>query len=349
RVGELDRACQLAAIAGARRAGLRAPLFVNVEPDGITAASLDGLARTAAVAGGEVPLVLEITERALTARPAELIDLLARARAAGWGIALDDVGTDPRSLALLPVVRPDVVKLDRALLQERPTPEAAGTITAIAAECERTGALVLAEGIEREDQRALARALGATLGQGWLFGHPAPAPPPIDGGWRLPRVAELHTVEDGATPFTVVAGGGTSRRASWPFLLQISHLLEAQALAQGPAGMLLSAFQTADRFTPATAVRYRRLAGNAAFVAAFGVEMAAEPVRGVRGARLPPEHALRGEWSVVVLGPHFSGALVARELPGQEARPDFAFTVTYDRDRVVRAATSLMRQVARIS
>jgi DICT domain-containing protein len=162
-------------------------------------------------------------------------------------------------------------------------------------------------------------------------------------------VAELHPVTDGATPFTVVACGGSSRRASWPFLLQISHLLEAQALAQGPAGMLLSAFQTADRFTPDTAVRYRRLAGGAAFVAALGVDMAAEPVSGVRGARLPSEHPLRGEWSVVVLGPHFSGALVARELPGGAPRPDFAFTVTYDRDRVVRAATSLMRQVARIA
>nr|MDQ3342471.1 EAL domain-containing protein [Actinomycetota bacterium] len=41
----------------------------------------------------------------------------ARLREAGWGIALDDVGAEPASLALLPFVQPDVVKLDLRLVQ----------------------------------------------------------------------------------------------------------------------------------------------------------------------------------------------------------------------------------------
>ena len=70
---------------------------------------------------------------------------------------------------------------------------------------------------------------------------------------------------------------------------------------------------------------------------------------GVRGAALRHDDPLQGEWSVVVIGPHFSGALVAVELATPAERPDFSYAVTYDRDLVVRAATTLLRQVVRAS
>ena len=50
-------------------------------------------------------------------RPAELLAAVERLRARGWGVALDDVGADHRSLALMPFVRPDVIKLDLRLVQ----------------------------------------------------------------------------------------------------------------------------------------------------------------------------------------------------------------------------------------
>ena len=39
-------------------------------------------------------VVLEITERALASRPADLLRTVDRVRAAGWGVALDDVGAE---------------------------------------------------------------------------------------------------------------------------------------------------------------------------------------------------------------------------------------------------------------
>ena len=39
------------------------------------------------------------------------------------------------------------------------------------AEVERTGATVLAEGIESRRHEATAHAMGATLGQGWRYGQ----------------------------------------------------------------------------------------------------------------------------------------------------------------------------------
>ena len=68
---------------------------------------------------------------------------------------------------------------------------------------------------------------------------------------------------------------------------------------------------------------------------------------GTRGARLPDDHRLADEWSVVVVGPHYAGALVARraEAPG-DAPYDFA--VTHDRELVVEAGRALLRHVAEL-
>jgi EAL domain-containing protein (putative c-di-GMP-specific phosphodiesterase class I) len=44
--------------------------------------------------------------------PAGVLDAVAAARAGGVGVAIDDVGADPASLAMMPLVRPDVIKLD---------------------------------------------------------------------------------------------------------------------------------------------------------------------------------------------------------------------------------------------
>jgi EAL domain-containing protein (putative c-di-GMP-specific phosphodiesterase class I) len=78
--------------------------------------------------------VLEITERALTDRPAELSRKVAEHRSAGRGIALDDIGADVRSLALLPLIEPDVIKLDLRLVQDRPSTDQAAIVSAVAAE-----------------------------------------------------------------------------------------------------------------------------------------------------------------------------------------------------------------------
>ena len=69
----------------------------------------------------ELRPVVEITERALAARPAELVHAVSELRERGIGMALDDVGADQRSLAFMPLLRPDVIKLDLQLIQSPPT------------------------------------------------------------------------------------------------------------------------------------------------------------------------------------------------------------------------------------
>lgn len=350
RTAELDQCCRAAAIDGAISAGLgrKQELFLNVEPEVVAAASVPGYLREALDRGRDaLRVTIEITERELTAAPAELIALVARYRSWGWGLALDDVGVDPRSIALMPLLRPDVIKLDMVFLHERMTRERALVVHAVVAEAERAGAVVLAEGIENAEQAMLAQALGATLGQGWHFGRPGELHPrPATEGTGRTRIM-IDAAED--TPFECVSQRRPLRIGTKAQLLQMSVALEESAMNQGASTVLLSTFQEAAYFSPSTCARYTSLAERAAFVGALAHDMGSEPAKGVRGAALDAADALRGEWDVVVLGPHFAGAFVARDLgdSGADRTRRFEYAITYDRDLVVAAATRLIRRIAR--
>jgi DICT domain-containing protein len=114
--------------------------------------------------------------------------------------------------------------------------------------------------------------------------------------------------------------------------------------------VILSAFQTAERFTPASAVRYEQLATRCSLVAALGIGLPAEPAPGVRGATIASNDALADEWSVVVVGPHYAAALVARDLgdDGPDDRRRFDHVVTHDRALVVAAARSLLDRIVAV-
>ena len=351
-LAELDAACRAAAFRGAVEQGLLAPLtvFVNVEPEVLDDAPLAALARSVAEVPGELRVVLEITERALAARPAELLRTVERVREYGWSIALDDVGADSLSLAFMPLLRPDVVKLDLRLVQERPGPAIAEIMNAVNAYAEASGAVVLAEGIEDAAHLRMARALGATLGQGWLFGRPAPGPA---AGARvaalpLPMPSPVRPGDDEISPFQCLPAGVPLRRSPKALLIELSKQLERQAMRLGDTCVVAATFQEARHFTPATTLRYRDLVSRVGFVCALGEDLPVEPLPGLRGADLRPDDPVRGEWDVVVLSPHFSAALLARDLheDGPDLDRTFEFALTYDRDTVVRAARALLGRVA---
>ncbi|SOE03419.1 diguanylate cyclase domain-containing protein [Blastococcus haudaquaticus] len=350
RLAELDEICRAAAFRGAVEQGLLAPLtvFVNVEPEILDSAPLDDLLAIAEGAPKDLRIVIEITERALAARPAELLRTVERVRSLGWGVAVDDVGADSMSLAFLPLLAPDVVKLDLRLVQERPGPAVAEIMNAVNAHAERTGAVILAEGIETAEHLATARALGATLGQGWLFGRPGAgaAPGLPTGQLELPGAAAAAPID--ASPFACLPASGTLRRSRKSLLIELSKQLEREAMRLGETCVVAATFQEARHFTPSTIQRYRDLVDRTGFVCALGEDLPVEPLRGVRGATLHPSDPVRGEWDVVVLSPHFSAALLARDLgdDGPDLDRSFEYALTYDRDTVVRAAHALLTRVA---
>jgi EAL domain-containing protein (putative c-di-GMP-specific phosphodiesterase class I) len=350
RVAELDWVCRAAAFEAAAGAGLDPGLrlFVNCEPVSLGVACPDDLWPVVDVAERRLRVVMEASERAVARDPAGLLAAVARARVLGWGVALDDVGAEPAGLAVLPFVRPDAIKLDLRLIQGRSSAEVARIVNAVRAQAEATGARILAEGVETRRDAEVARAMGATVGQGWLYGRPGGLP----SATRPPRVAldllaEPAAVED-QTPFELVSAERVPRRARKDLLLPMSLHLEHKGLDAAEPGVLLACFQEAGHFTPATRARFGRLSGRAALVGVIGVGMPPAPAPGVRGAALGPHDPLQGEWVVLMVGPHFAAALVARDCgdDGPDADRRFDVVITHDRELVVRAAQPLLDRLA---
>ena len=98
--------------------------------------------RILARSGDELRVFMEITERSLLAHPHVLMSQVRAARNRGWQIALDDVGANPDSLAMLDLLTPDVVKLDLNLIRQTPLSEQARTLAAVMVYAERTGIAV---------------------------------------------------------------------------------------------------------------------------------------------------------------------------------------------------------------
>ena len=341
----VDVACIASALQAARDSGLEESqtLFVNIEPD---SGIIDVLPRIA----GSVPfqVVIELTERALAVDPAQVLATVDMIHRCGWGVALDDVGVNPDSLALLPVISPDVIKLDISLLQLPPSEHTAHVFSAVAAETERSGCLVVAEGIETAAHVQAARALGAHLGQGWFFGRPGPLPVEIDQpiADRLSLRAHLPA-GDQRTPFTVVSAERDIRASTKPLLTAMSKHLEREATAIGESCLILATFQTAEAFAPA-ADRYCAMAEKNAFVAAFGRGIAPMPAPLVHGVDLVVDEPLCREWTVVVIGPHYAVVLAAQLIDdGSDEDQNWNDVLSYDRAIAVRAATALMVRMTR--
>ena len=160
-----------------------ASLFINFIPTSIyrPEVCLRTTMKAAAEAGIDCSqIVFEVVESHAVTDPAHLLSILDYYRASGCRVALDDVGAGYSSLNLLAAIRPDVVKIDRELVQALPDPAAVAVVRAIVNMSHDLGARVIAECVETEAQAAAARALGADWAQGWLFGRPQPAPAPTD-------------------------------------------------------------------------------------------------------------------------------------------------------------------------
>ena len=342
RLEELDWLCQSAALRTALEAGLHAPsvLFLNIEPEASGFMPLE-LRSLYARATSQFTVAIEVTERALTERPAALLGHVADMRAMGCAIALDDVGSEIDSLAMMALLHPEVIKLDLALTAAADDEHVAELVTAVSAQAERSGATILVERIETPRQAELVTALGAQLAQGWLFGRRGrlvPAPPPP----RQVVVAGPRNDPRDSTPFTIVGERRRTGRAGRELLAGMSRHLELQAHSAGRGALLLASFEHVENFDAATRGRYEALARVVAFVGVVARGMPADPVPGVRGGLLHPADPLSREWSVAVVSPHHAAALCAADEGGGE----FEFVLTHDRELAVAAAASLMTRIS---
>ena len=114
-------------------------------------------------------LTLEITETAAVTHMAQARGQIERMRAQGIEIALDDFGTGFSSLNMLRDLPLKTVKIDRALIEPLPAPDATAVIRAI---CDLARVLnldVVAEGVECAAQADAAKGAGCQVMQGDFY------------------------------------------------------------------------------------------------------------------------------------------------------------------------------------
>ena len=119
-------------------------------------------------------VVIELTEHTPVDDLETLKAQTALLRERGALIALDDAGSGYSGLQQMAVLRPQIVKLDRALVAEADTDPVRVALAEMLGEfAGRIDAWLLAEGIETAAELAVFHRLGVPLAQGWLLGRPA--------------------------------------------------------------------------------------------------------------------------------------------------------------------------------
>ncbi len=147
------------------------PLHVNASPAVAMSPELALLFK--GIAPGRI--VLEITEHTRIDDYPALAAALAPLRAAGVAIGVDDAGSGFSSMSHIVNMEADVIKVDISLVRDIHLNKMRRAMVGALAEFARQAeALVIAEGVELEEERATLITLGVTAAQGYLFGRPAP-------------------------------------------------------------------------------------------------------------------------------------------------------------------------------
>lgn len=178
RLHELGQAVRASVVEAAEIAPAGSLLFVNLHPSDLlddtlylTESSFARLARR---------VVLEITERVSLDHLADLPERISSLRALGFQIALDDLGAGYSGLTSFARLEPEFVKLDMSLIRDidRSTIKQK-VVRSMIGLCSDMGKRIVAEGVERNEERDALVALGCDLFQGYLFARPGRPFPPL--------------------------------------------------------------------------------------------------------------------------------------------------------------------------
>ncbi|MBU0664025.1 MAG: EAL and GGDEF domain-containing protein [Proteobacteria bacterium] len=180
-IASLDMQCRENAFCRAAELGFvqkNAYLYVNICPGTLIHSDHRGGVTDRLAEDCGIPkdrIVLEITEQ----EAIKNYDLFQRSidhyRKRGYKIAIDDFGVGYGGLKMLSIVQPDYVKIDRHFIDELDRfPFKYNLVDAMATVCHKLGIMVIAEGIERQEELDIVSRFGIDLFQGYYLERPGP-------------------------------------------------------------------------------------------------------------------------------------------------------------------------------
>jgi EAL domain-containing protein (putative c-di-GMP-specific phosphodiesterase class I) len=118
-------------------------------------------------------IVFELTEKSAVTDFPLFEKVLSNYRSQGFRIAIDDVGSGYNSLKTLIYLKPEFIKLDKALIQNIDQKvEQQQLVKLIVEYAKHSSTEIIAEGIERHEDLAYIVAQGVHYGQGYALGKP---------------------------------------------------------------------------------------------------------------------------------------------------------------------------------
>jgi len=115
---------------------------------------------------------IELTESAFADRQ-DMQEKIRGIRALGITVSIDDFGTGYSTFSYLKELPADTVKIDMSFVQDIHTNEdSLAIVKAIVTLADTFGLIVIAEGVENEEQVTILKGLGCREGQGYYFSKP---------------------------------------------------------------------------------------------------------------------------------------------------------------------------------
>lgn len=173
RIGQfvLDRAC--AQLREWREAGLEIEyLCLNVAKPQLLSSEYTHLVVSTLAQYGLMPddIELELSERGVLSGDAAIVKQLVALKQAGVRLSIDDFGTGDSAIAYLKGLPIDALKIDRSYIRGMLNdPRDAAITSAMVALGQRLDLVVIAEGVEQEQQLASLIDMGCDACQGYLF------------------------------------------------------------------------------------------------------------------------------------------------------------------------------------
>ena len=293
--------------------------------------------------------VLHLHPERIAMAPAMALRSVRQARTLGWGIGMSSIGMDLTTTAFLPLVNPSVVMLHRDVLRIDDSAHIAELIRLLHAHVERTGAIIIADGIETDADVLTASAMGARFGTGTRFGTPSRTPTPVEATREDPVAAHFTRNRPAqGTPFTIAQ---SLRRD--PMVMDGNMLdaqlrsLEERALTAGRSTVVIGVFAGHEQLPESTTERYARIADSSGYTVMLSNGFDVPPVAAAWGGSVDTSDPLGEEFASIIVGPDWSGMTVAkrRPAPGPDGRTEFDVHVTTERYTCVDAARSVMSRI----
>ncbi len=120
-------------------------------------------------------ICVEITETIGSMERSTITRVCEMFQKAGFKLALDDFGSEYSNLYIVSALRFDEIKIDKSVIDDIVTNDLARlTVENTKRICERTGAILVAEGVETEEQMNILKSIGCHMVQGYHINKPLP-------------------------------------------------------------------------------------------------------------------------------------------------------------------------------